>query len=79
MNMATKSIQVNFNWKTYRVDLDALTGEPVCYAVQVSARGKSVTERRLWEKRFGAEMPQRLKDVMNVRGVSTSIAYVMGW
>jgi hypothetical protein len=77
---AIRSIRVTFNWKRYRVDLDGKTGEPIGYAVEVSARGKSTTDRILWRGREGRDgMPQRLKDVLNVRGVQESIAFAMGW
>lgn len=80
MNTPTRSIYVHFNWRKYRVDLDGLTGEPIGYAVEVSARGKAPTERRLWRGREGRDgMPQQLKDILNVRGVLESIAYVMDW
>lgn len=68
----------HFEWRKYRVDL-AEDGEPVAYAVEVCARGKRTSERLLWHKNSGKPMPQRLKDVLNVRGTSDTIAYVMGW
>jgi hypothetical protein len=74
------SIRVTYNWRRYRVDLDPKTGEPIGYAVEVSARGKAPTERRLWSGREGRDgMPQQLKNILNVRGAAESIAYVMGW
>jgi hypothetical protein len=67
-----------YNWRKYRVDLDS-NGEPIAYAVEVNARGRGPTERLLWRKDDGKPMPQRLKDVLNVRGTCATIAYVMGW
>lgn len=75
-----KSFRVWYEDKRYRVDLDDTTGEPIGYAVEVSARGKGPTERRLWSGREGHDgMPQRLKNILNARGVSETIAYDMDW
>lgn len=68
----------HYNWRKYRIDLDD-KGEPIAYAVEVHARGKGPAERTLWRKDSGKPMPQRLKDVLDVRGTCETIAYVMGW
>jgi hypothetical protein len=74
-----KSFYNFYQWKKYRIDLDEATGEIIGYAVEVNARGRKPVERGLWSKSSGTPMPQRLKDVTNVRGTADTIAYVMGW
>lgn len=76
---AVKTFQNYFNWKKYTITLCGISGEVIAYAVEVSARGKATTNRKLWSKKSGKPMPQLLKDVLEVKGTPETIARVMGW
>jgi len=71
-----KTIRINNDWKTYRIDLTD-DGEPIEVAIEIAARGKATTERRLWAKRYPFKpMTQRVKDVLNTSGTMEMIAEV---
>ena len=69
---------LHHNYRKYDVYL-AADGDITGYAVEVCARGKGPTMRRLWDKADRKPMPQGLKDVLNARGACEGIALAMGW
>jgi len=69
-----KSFHTWYNGKKYRVDLDDQTGEIIGCAVEVFARGKRATERKLWRKDEPKPMPQTVRDVMNMPSTNDAIA-----
>lgn len=77
MSRSHTTISVNLDWKQYEVTLDD-KGNPWHVAVLVNSRGKRTTFRRIWCDTDG-DLTAKAKAVLNVRGVSESIAYAMGW
>lgn len=76
------TISLYKNDRQYTVELND-KGVPVAYAVRVDARGKRPTDRWLWSvQRHGlinGDIPQGLKDLLNVRGACEAIARAMSW
>jgi hypothetical protein len=72
----------NNDGKKYDVKLND-KGEAVAYFVETYPKGKRTTMRLVWSvERHGyknGDIPAKLKEILNIRGVSEQIANVMEW
>lgn len=77
-----KFIIVRLNDVKYKMFLNS-NGDCVAYAVEMSVKGKRTFWKTQWDvKRHGlknGDVPKRVKDLFEVRGISEMIANEMGW
>jgi hypothetical protein len=77
-----KTAIIRCNDRKYEVYLND-NGSPVAYRIETCIKGRRTTWRLLWSaERHGwvnGDIPQGLKDVLNVRGASEQIAHAMEW
>jgi hypothetical protein len=74
----SKQFHHQHDWKKYLVTLDD-SGEIIGLAVEVNARGRGPTDRRLWALSSGKPMPPIVKAVTTSRGYCDAVARACDW